>query len=607
MSSNYLDKAPCLAAVCALVGCASSQNFQGFAREFPSQQSIEDLKQTKAEPIFRDSSTEGRVSHWQLTGPLPTSWGSRTIQSSDPVTRHIEAAFRSAIMTESMACAARETGLFYAQYQRYPFRELREFIEHRCGTVGSGAAIAVFELGDANTPATQIAGDPDFASWTGQLATSYDHAGWEFGVWHGSGPSGSYTVVMADRPELTVEPVPLDLAGRDSVVIEGEVLVAADALYGVATRGAFDYAECTTNTEIALPRFQIECPVDKADPTVALSIARGRATDVFVRSIAAPRFWLAEPPSDLFVATGAKAPTPLAQPTLVQPIAPPAAAAQPESSQPPELIGKSVAANDVSPEALRARFIEQINAIRATAGRKPLKLEAAQSEANSELVPYMVGEGDFDAIRNRAVLGALAGWSVNGKIINGDILFQAFSSADVDDIVLSIVASAAGRRTLLSEELDAAAVGSIFDPKTQTVGLAVTTYELLDGRPHAERVSAIVAKLARARHARGKTPPRVEHALDALANKLDQRVQTGQSSLTDAADGLMKGALDVYRRDTYSYIGAAHDPMRLTFDWRLLTTEPLRISVIVTPFKPKGSPWYVYGVVIAYPKAARAR
>jgi transcriptional regulator with XRE-family HTH domain len=187
-------------------------------------------------------------------------------------------------------------------------------------------------------------------------------------------------------------------------------------------------------------------------------------------------------------------------------------------------------------------------------------------------------------------------------VVDGSFRTRYLGNGDVDDFLVSFLDSPSGRRLLLAEEVDAVAIGSEFDEASQSAAVLVTSYQFLEDRPHVKRVNEFLDKLAQARAARGASAPRKVAGLKGTANSLASKVESGELALNVATAKLWDAALQEFQVTTYIYYAAAHDPLKLKFHERLLTMEPLRIGIMVTPFKPKNSPWHIYGIAIAYPQ-----
>ncbi len=589
------------------VGCSSGSRIQKFdaAKDFPSEKRIAEIQASPAaEPKFRSSENEGRVDYWELAGPLPTTWGSQTIRSNSPLAQALAKGFDDAKMTESMACYAREVGLFYSHYEKYPYVELDDFMKRRCGMVAGWAAIRLYGFDKQDVPEADFLKASNWSAFVEDATSDDDNDFGEYGVWYGSGKSGTYVVLARATVPAKIKPVSLQQPAGAKVVVEGKLEDDADYVFGLTTRGQYGYGECTSTQGLGDSAFRVTCELKGNDPTVLVTINQGQESDVFSTGILEGEFRRNVEKPLLFVATGATVPTPAAAEAGADGATASVPGAQPAASAAlprPLLVKKPMESRNVEAKAFRDRMVAGVNRVRADAGLEPVTLEEVQSEANRELVPYAFGGDDKDA-KNEALLGALAGWKVKSPVVNGTFRTKSLSNGDVDDFLNSMLQTPSGRRVLTAKEVDAIAIGTKFDEATQTVAVMITSYEFLEKRPHVERVNEFLDKLAKARSARGASPPRKVKALKGVADSLARKVEAGELEFHVATSQLWDKSLEQFQRSTHIYYGAAHDPLTLNFNEELLTMEPLRIAIMVTPFKPKNSPWYIYGIAIAFPK-----
>jgi hypothetical protein len=261
-------------------------------------------------------------------------------------------------------------------------------------------------------------------------------------------------------------------------------------------------------------------------------------------------------------------------------------------------------ARNMEPVALRRRLHEGINRVRREAGRSEVVLEVEQSDTNLALIPYAFTDNN-DA-KNEALLGAMAGWQVKSAIVDGSFRSRYLTHGDVDDFLVSILRNPAGRQLLLADEVSAVAIGSSFDEESQSAAILLTSYEFLKERPHTERVAEFMERLTEARAARGASAPKLVGSLKGPANRLAAGVKKGEYPFHEAVESLWNQGLNTFQRSTHIYYAAVHDPLKLTFNEQLLSVEPLEVGIMVTPFKPSGSPWHIYVVAITYPKGTSA-
>lgn len=609
-------KAAVLGFAASLVAAACATSGGGLKpierkEQFPSR---EQLAQIQAEPAPQPSLQRVEraiVAEWQLAGPLPNQIGPvpRTPEDElDELAASFAARRDGVEATEAMRCVAREVGLFYLEHFADPEQELQRFMEHRCGTSSSYVLAAKLyweegagaQWGQANhdgTATTRL--DGHLADMLG----TQEHA--EVGGWFGSNDKMAAAVVVVGFQRLHLEPMPMTVVEDGEFDVRGHFFDKdVDIVTALVNQGAYEAARCWPLLA-ELPEFHLRCKAQKTDTQAGFEIYTQREGDLIASSRLWQRVWPSGNPATKYVRHGQPVSEPAAE----------AAAPAPEVAEGEGTEKRPVDDNpaeprpvaeheefDTSPQAIAKRVVELVNERRAEARLKPVTLAEKQSASAHALAPHYFDAQQVDNRKREEIMfGLLAGWEVRGSIIDGSFYSIAMWGGP-RQIVNDLTARPGARDLVFGPDVATLSVGARYHEGSKTLGAMIHGWRFVPDDTHAQRVDRFLDFLAKSRRARGSKPPKKEASLEGYADKLAEQLSAGEIELHVAAYRAMNRATASYQMDTRVWYFEAHDPTEIVLPPEVLDTEPLRVMVVIAPYKPPKSPWSTYGVIIAFPQ-----
>jgi hypothetical protein len=531
------------------------------------------------------------VSEWKLTGPFPERVETAAYSEGTPWSGLLDEAARRrvglAVPTEAMYCVARELGHFFLATGGRPSDSLLRFIATRCRATVAQVSFAYVE---GAVPPER--GEAEIlAAWREPLERAVEEglsAGpSEIGIWfgrlppgEGAGEQGERAVVMVSsgRREVRVEPfapVP-DESGR--LVILGEALAPVGRIRALANHGEYGVEPCESLPGVAPPRFAFACALDPRDPEALVAVAIAPRDSVLSR---VGLYVLASPRGE---ATDTYRPAAYGSPRI---------------------------AGDVA--TFGQDLTELLNEVRARAGLRPVAVDPAQSRVAAELAPPFFAalvERAPHAWAELAMLGMLAGWSVDGMVQAGYCTAAwVAQETDLGRLLSDALEEPGGRETLLAPEVERIAIGGLREGEGGKGSLAAlfATYELFSEADHAESRSAVLAALAKERARRGLAAPVELDELDALCHDASMRVTSGAEP-DDAMEWLLRASVERLGRSATGWIAEVGDLDEIEFPEAYLTQRDLSLAVAVSHRKREGEAWsrYVVLLVVAEPESRRA-
>jgi len=563
------------------------------------------------------------VETWELEGPFPDQIGRIPMQRAEDAwdSMLIRAAnnSRKLVATVGMDCAAREHGRFMLENElEFPAADLEDFIHRRCG-VGAGNVMTRYYTWDLEEGQTLTMDNlnPDFekkqfGKSIKEIEKSVEDG--EVGIWYGEKNNKGLLLITAGRNEILFEPIATNPSPGESVTLTGQLQRKADYIYGVVTAGDFGHEQCATDTSLDLPKFEITCPTLDTDEEVIFTIYTRRRGALLSNAIYSQ-------------AVRPKAPKPEATTTSEVEAEPVAAtdgevADGGEGAEPGEEVAEAPAQAQTekvifTTSPLKQKLLEAessieattpeeratalVNVARAEAGLEPLKLSAKQSQSAKKTAPHLLSASNEqdDEKTNLLSMGLLAGWDVEGSIINGSIMINQSVSNDLVDVIARALEQPGGRSTLLEEE--SAVISFGLHEEGERLAIVTLTHDFLPTQSHASRAKAVTRSIARARELKGKKPFVRSKKLRGTAGRYADRVRAGKISFEKAAEGLAKKTAESYNSNVRILTLYTHDLEDLEFHKELMKAKAPEGVVMVAPFTPEGHPWTLYGVVIVVP------
>lgn len=557
---------PCVGAL-ILVGCGGAQSSR-----FPTPEELQALQQEPAPPEPVDPNVM-EVERWTLTGPFPARGADEPPSGVPGAEAVLEASAVKAGRARASAvatCIAREVGRFVAVHDKLPADPLRAFIASRCGspTDNFGLSRLTGEVGEGTGPA-QVG-----ESWSGDFARLIDDVPLEAGDRVGAalvveGGRAVYTVAWF-RPavEATVLTEVPDAEGR--VRVAGRLLVPAEGIEALVTRGRFEYAECEGAPDVRPPHFDFVCPVDPADASARVEVVMFLPDAVLGEEVVGYTVWPGGAASDEYVA---------------------------EAGLEPRVFRTD--------EELVTALAEVLNPLRAEAGRGPLRLAPRQSEQLAQLAPHywasISGKRPRD-VADRVALGVLAGWKVDGTVMRGRFASASMRGApDAARLVEALIASPFHRRTLFATMTTRLAVGPFRYDEARFIGVLVGTYETLDDRDREAEVDRVWRAQAEARRAQGVEPHTRWRPVEARRDEVVRRLEAGELDPGQALSAYLDLAAEVYRGGVRGYVLTTSSLEDLEIPREMVVLPWRKVAVAVGVHRDPGHPWGRYVVLMVWP------
>jgi hypothetical protein len=520
-----------------------------------------------------------RVERWALEGPFPDRVAALPHTAPGPwgalLAEAVEQRAGLVVPTEAMHCVARELGRFYLAHRARPDDGLQGFIVARChATVAQVGFGYVDGAASRSVPEAQL-----FEHWkpgvVDTIRKSASGGARAIGIWFGRSDDHAVVMVAYGTRRVRVEPFS-PFAGRDAAVeFEGETLVPAVALSALVNQGRFGVAACEPDSEVQPPRFRFRCPVDRGDVSAHIALTL-------------------KPPNRLLGQAG------------LQVLAFPGKRTQDVYELPRHAQERRVESFEEVPES----FVELLNEVRREAGLGPVQLDPLQSAAAAKLAPHFfaaVFQRAPEVAADLAVLGMVAGWSVDGVVRSGYFASSwVLRTTDVGELLARALESPSNREALLADDIDRIAVGPLFDATQgrESVAAVIGTYALFTGEAHGEFAAQVYEKLEADRREHGLGAPERLEQLEGLCHEAAGWVSSGEDP-ADAMNALLQRGVDVLRAPVSGWVAEVRDLDDLDFPLEYRTSPTVRVAVAVSHRKRPDEPWghYVVMLVVSDPEA----
>jgi hypothetical protein len=253
-----------------------------------------------------------------------------------------------------------------------------------------------------------------------------------------------------------------------------------------------------------------------------------------------------------------------------------------------------------APGELAGTLLDRLNGIRKQAKLAPLVLATKQSLENTRLAGTIFDaslRGD-DATADRAAIGLLAGWDVEGGTIRGGYFYlgTAAPTRDVTTWLDAAIERPIGRTALLDPEVRQIAVGPAFPEGAQALGAVVTTYAVYESDDHKADEAEFLRHLARAR-AKWNEPAPIRVGGYPQMQAQSREVLHGKEPMA-ALNELVQGATEITGIPVRGYLIETTDPKRVEIPQELLQSGPLRILLAITHHRAEGAAWGQYVIFV---------
>lgn len=558
----------------ALTGCAGGQQLNNpFTK--PGE-----LKALTSAPAPKGAlSNKGKaVAQWTMQGTMPLARASAPITPTHALERLLlDKAQGKAKATEAMRCAAQQVVTFYLEHNKQPDDSLDDFIGMRCGINAPGvswqSSTYTLDAGMTLTPEKLVAEHADKmeALLKRAIPSGAPHA--EVGMFFAQRGAQAMILVASAVPKATFDDGSMVREANGSFIIKGQLHVAGQTVRAMITLGEFGYANCVTNTAVALPRFEVRCQGDPNDPWTSVQLAVGRRDELRMQTIGQLMMLKPNTPVSTYV------------PSQTQQL----------------LADRLEQAAPSRPEQISGEFVELVNLVRKRAGLGPLRMELAQTATATRVAPhYFQAEADRDRARgDKLMMGLLAGWDVQGPIAGADFSSYSTGRSTTAHLLLRMLESPSGRETLLKPESDRIAAGII--AQEGALGGVISTYEPLPEESHARRVSRALERLNAARSALGRKPLNALTAHNHDAQKLAAAITSGAKSVESAANDLAQLVMVRNNRSVRIFNLTLFPLDRIDQYKELINAATFDAAIMIAPYRPEGFPWTVYAVVLVIP------
>jgi uncharacterized protein YkwD len=441
--------------------------------------------------------------------------------------------------------------------------------------------------------------------------------------------------------------------GNARVQLVGQALQSYENLRAMITHGPFGYARCERDRAVALPRFSFSCPLGDAHEAAWIEVAGFEAGRFFgdglvlyrhrpagasaqyitpsrdgapaLTASAAPQV-AAEPEAAVAAAPDApsdhgsgptagldpSAPEPGASETgPANPCAPaPTPPDTPPAASPMPVVSGAPTAPPTSPAVgagargteIFAEVVQRIvNRWRARAGLREVDLEQNQSGINDKAAPHYwpaAFGGSSGLAMDAIAMGLMAGWEVNGSVLQGHFASQWQSyDADPEVLIETMLQMPLDRETLLNPKIERLAVGSVHPEGG--VGAVITTYELFAGIDRQATTARVVNALNAARAAKKLPPVRVNAKASAEVEAGAVAIEDPRLDPNNAIEGINTRIVSNLRIGVLTWTMPILDFDDIDFPEDLLNAPIVEMGVSVAFYRDAESPWGRYYVLVS--------
>src|SRR5262249_48474845 len=142
------------------------------------------------------------------------------------------------------------------------------------------------------------------------------------------------------------------------------------------------------------------------------------------------------------------------------------------------------------------------------------------------------------------------------------------------------------------------AVGPVLSKSEGILAGVFSTYSLLEPSATKKEVSEVLGVLNAQRKARGVGPVTLVESLAQAAAGTARSVEVGERTPNDAVNDLLQKSAGAFGGSVEGWFMTADKFERLSFLDKLLQAPSLRVAVGIAHYKPNGSPWGAYGVLV---------
>jgi hypothetical protein len=480
----------------------------------------------------------------------------------------------SVVLSPAMRCAAAEIARFRVKNGALPVERLRRFILARCG--GDTPNLSPFVWYADAPPGVS---DADIAlhardALAKGVETVLAHGHHLVGLAAARNGRRVSVALAIGEDEARLEPSSRSVDANRRVTLRGTARGEYAQIVGYVNAGPFGYAKCAPDLTVHVPAFAVTCalaPGDSFDWVEVLGMKRGRV--------------MLHPVADVLIYDG--------DGSTIQYHSKPYGEPAPVAS----------------PPALTSALVAQLNVVRQTAKLPPLILAPKQSVENERLAGTLLGAalGQDDDAADKAALGLLAGWDIDGGMIRGGHFFLGVvgPTNDAQVFLESAAERPSGRMTLFDPDANVIAVGPSVPDGLPGLGAAITTYALFGSADHTSDETAFVRHLTEVRAAHGLPQP-ARMPTPASVRKIAARAGRDDVPPLDALREMLSDVTSNLGVDTKGYVLETNDPSSVEVS-EVFLRRSLPIIVAITHHRAPGAAWGQYVVFAVLPGDASSQ
>ena len=569
-----LHAIPVILVLCAAPACGPKRS--PLHTEFPKPDALTDLAAHTPAPLPGDWSA-AEPDAWTLAGPFPARLERTPRAPSNPwetLVASAAAGHPGAELTESMTCVAREEGRFYLSNSAQPSEALRDFLRDRCGEIAEEVTTdlqAIDDVGTATDDQLREKVAAEITDRVGKLATG-DHVA--LGIWFGRDAGGKRAAlaISSGSPSVEIDPIAFTPGADGKITLRGRARFPVTGLEATLTRGSLSYGYCDADENVAAPSFSFTCQVDPTDERAQIEMFAVPEGHALGKSVLSLLVWPKGAPSAGWKRT-------------VLPYA-------------------ATPGDDLAHD-----FVSRVNALRATAGMRPVELDARESaDATALAMHYFGALFGFEPSHYADViaLGLEAGWHVDGPVEWGRMCSEVSpGSRDAIGLLGAMVQRPLGRIVLLDPAAGRLALGAVRFAGGRAMGTLVTSYALHEAEPEDDLMTDVAKEIAKKRVSAGHTPGRILLDLRSDGRAAAANV-AGGASPDKALHSMMAAAAQSIRQPVTGWLLRADSLDHLRLPDELLQSADPSMGIAVAWVHPAGEAWGYYVVMIVMPKAVPA-
>jgi hypothetical protein len=544
---------------------------------FPTRAEIAKIPAKAPVPAVFGAADVG-VDEWSVqSDPLPVEGTYDDASVWGTLARDLASARAGSVsLSPAMRCAAAEVARFSAKNGALPVEALRRFILARCG--GDSPLFAPYVLRFEVPDGVK---DEELATKArDELAKAADrllaHGHHVVGVAAARDGRRVAVALAVGEDEARLDPGPRSADAQRRVTIQGVARAEYAQVVGLVNQGDYGVARCQRDARVSLPHFAFTCELATGDPFAWVEVVGQKQGRVVMRPLA-----------DLLVYQDAPR----------------------KAEYRPKKYGKEQTAG--TPASFSAALVEGINRVRSGAKLAPLTLAAKQSAENERLAGTILDAAlaADDGASDKAVIGLLAGWDVEGGMIRsgGFYMGAVGPTRDTGAWLGASLERPIGRNALLDPDARLVAVGPTMLEGTPGVGAVVTTYSLFAAsEDHSADETLFLRRVREERAARGLTTPRFVRTSDEM-KKAAARVAQNDESPRGALSAMLGSVVWDSGRPAMGYVLETNDVGAVAVPDVLLRPGPLTLSIAITHHRAPGAAWGQYVVFMLLPQAQRVQ